>query len=133
MDPSDRLVFWEGETFDLAPGVTLINLGGHFPGSTALHWARTSDGRGVLISGDTIKPVMDRRYVGFMYSIVNLIPMGPAAVKEIVRRLEPFEFDRVYSLWSGHIGSERRQGGDQTLGRTSPRSYPAMTSVIPCG
>ncbi len=103
MDPSDHLVHWEGETFDIAPGVTIINLGGHFPGSSALHLADTEDGRGALVAGDTIKPVMDRRYVGFMYSIVNLIPMGPTAVNEIVRRLEPFEFDRVYSLWSGHM------------------------------
>ncbi len=103
MDPSDHLVYWQGETLDLAPGVTLVNLGGHFTGSAALHWADTADGLGAMLAGDTIKPVMDRRYVGFMYSVVNFIPMGPTAVKEIVRRLEPFEFDRVYSLWSGHM------------------------------
>lgn len=123
MDPSDRLVFWEGETFDLAPGVTLINLGGHFPGSAALHWAGTSDGLGALISGDTIKPVMDRRYVGFMYSIVNLIPMGPTAVKEIVRRLEPFEFDRVYSLWSGHMV---QSDGKAAIKRSAARHLEAI-------
>ena len=103
MDPCDQLVHWQGETLDLAPGVTIVNLGGHFPGSCALHWADTADGLGALLTGDTIKPVMDRRYVGFMYSVVNYIPMGPTAVKEIVRRLEPFAFDRVYSLWSGHM------------------------------
>jgi len=92
-------------TYDVeyAPGVTIVNLGGHFPGSCALHWADTADGLGALLTGDTIKPVMDRRYVGFMYSVVNYIPMGPTAVKEIVRRLEPFAFDRIYSLWSGHM------------------------------
>ena len=103
MDPSDHLVYWQGETLDLTPGVTLIQLGGHFTGSTALHWANTEDGLGVLLAGDTIKTVMDRRYVGFMYSVVNFIPMGPTAVKEIVRRIEPFDFDRIYSLWSGHM------------------------------
>lgn len=103
MDPNDHLVYWQGETLDLAPGVTIVNLGGHFTGSCVLHWADTSDALGALLTGDTIKPVMDRRYVGFMYSVVNFIPMGPTAVNEIVRRLEPFEFDRIYSLWSGHM------------------------------
>ena len=103
MDPSDHLVYWQGETLDLTPGVTLVQLGGHFTGSSALHWANTEDGLGALVAGDTIKTVMDRRYVGFMYSVVNFIPMGPTAVKDIVRRLEPFEFDRIYSLWSGHM------------------------------
>ena len=82
--------------------MTLIRCGGHFPGSTVLHWAAGADGRGALLTGDTLMVASDRRYVSFMYSIVNLIPMSPGQVRRIVESLEPFEFDRLYSLWNGH-------------------------------
>src|SRR4051812_10643649 len=31
--------FWRGETREILPGVTLHRIGGHFPGSSVLHWA----------------------------------------------------------------------------------------------
>ena len=30
---------WDGDTFKLWDGVTLVRCGGHFPGGTVLHWA----------------------------------------------------------------------------------------------
>lgn len=35
-DPAIR--FWSGETFAPIPGLTVIRCGGHFPGSSVLHW-----------------------------------------------------------------------------------------------
>ena len=98
-----QIEYWTGETHTLMPDVTLINCGGHFPGSSALHWAAGAGGKGVLLSGDTVKPVMDRRFVAFMYSIVNLIPASPTEVRTIAERLGRFEFERIYSLWRGHM------------------------------
>lgn len=94
---------WDGTQLELLPGLTLVNCGGHFPGSTVLHWSEGAGGEGALLAGDTIKPVMDRRYVSFMYSIVNLIPLGEVEVRELEARLDPFEFQRIYSLWNGHM------------------------------
>ena len=39
MRPSDRVVFWEEETLELGPGLTLVRCGGHYEGGTVLHWA----------------------------------------------------------------------------------------------
>lgn len=38
---------------ELVPGVTLLRLGGHFPGSTVLHWAGTGDkgSGGIMLTG----------------------------------------------------------------------------------
>ena len=58
--------------------MTLINTGGHFEGSQVLHWAAGCDGQGALLTGDTVTVVMDRRYVSFMYSYPNLIPLRRA-------------------------------------------------------
>jgi len=99
MRPDKRIVFWESETYTLLPDITLIRCGGHFPGSSALHWAGGAGGKGVLMTGDTIMVVADTRWVTFMYSYPNTIPLNRAAVEGIVTAVAPFEFDRLYSGW----------------------------------
>lgn len=93
--------FWDGETLELLPGVTLVRCGGHFRGATVLHWAGGAHGLGVLLSGDTIMVGQDRRTTGFMYSYPNYIPLGAAAVRRIGEAVEPFEFEQIYAAWSG--------------------------------
>ena len=58
---SDNLVLWEQKTLPLSPEVTLVHCGGHFDGSAVLHWAQGADGKGALLTGDTIYVVTDRR------------------------------------------------------------------------
>jgi glyoxylase-like metal-dependent hydrolase (beta-lactamase superfamily II) len=91
--------FWQGESCALWQGITLIRCGGHFPGSTVLHWAHGAEGRGALLAADTIMVVSDRRYVSFMYSYPNYIPLNAAAVTRIVNALEPFAYDRIFGGW----------------------------------
>ncbi len=102
MRKSPRIQFWEGSTLSLWDGLTLINLGGHFEGGTVLHWpAASRDGgsKGALLTGDIITVVQDRRYVSFMRSYPNLIPLGPAAIQRIVERIELFQFEQIYGGW----------------------------------
>jgi glyoxylase-like metal-dependent hydrolase (beta-lactamase superfamily II) len=106
MRPDDAIRFWESETKELLPGVTIVRCGGHFPGSSALHWAGGAGGRGALFTGDTIMVVSDRRYVSFMYSYPNLIPTNATAVRRIVGAVEPFAFERLYSSWPGKLIAE---------------------------
>jgi hypothetical protein len=97
-----RIQFWEGTTLSLWDGLTLINCGGHFDGGTVLHWpaaSRDRGSKGTLLTGDIITVVQDRRYVSFMRSYPNLIPLGPAAIRRIVERIEPFPFDHIYGGW----------------------------------
>jgi glyoxylase-like metal-dependent hydrolase (beta-lactamase superfamily II) len=79
--------------------ITLIRCGGHFPGSTVLHWPAGADGKGALMTGDTIMVVADTRWVTFMYSYPNDIPLNRPAVERIVAAVEPFAYDRLYSSW----------------------------------
>src|SRR5436190_13867319 len=46
MRPDAAMRFWDGETADPLPGagLTLIRVGGHFPGSTALLWPAGAEG-----------------------------------------------------------------------------------------
>jgi hypothetical protein len=43
--------------------------------------------------------IPDRRYVSFMYSYPNLIPLPPSKVQQIADALAPFEFDTMYGAW----------------------------------
>ena len=102
MRKSSRIEFWEGTTLPLWDDLTLINCGGHFEGGTVLHWpAASRDGgsKGALLTGDIITVVQDRRYVSFMRSYPNLIPLGPMAIRRIVERIEPFTFEQIYGGW----------------------------------
>jgi glyoxylase-like metal-dependent hydrolase (beta-lactamase superfamily II) len=106
MRPDDAVRFWEGDSMQLLPGLTLVRCGGHFPGSSVLHWAGGVGGRGALFTGDTINVVADRRYVSFMYSYPNQIPLNASAVRGILTAVAPYEFDRLYGSWRGSIVAE---------------------------
>ena len=97
--PDASIRYWDGKPVELVPGVTLIQSGGHFPGSAVLHWADGANGKGAICVGDTVSVVMDRQYVSFMNSYPNLIPLSVSEVQGIVDSLEPFEFDLVYGGW----------------------------------
>jgi hypothetical protein len=99
MRESPRIEFWEGRSLPLWDGLTLINCGGHFDGGAVLHWPAGANGKGALLTGDIIQVVADRRYVSFMRSYPNLIPLGAAAIARILNAIEPFSFDRIYGAW----------------------------------
>ena len=103
--PAPAFIFWEGETCQLWEGITLVRCGGHFPGSDVLHWAAGAEGRGALLTGDTMQIAQDRRFVSFMYSYPNMIPLNASAVERIVRSVEPFAFDRIYGGWWDYVVS----------------------------
>jgi hypothetical protein len=103
MRPDPAIVFWEGETHSLDEGLTLVLCGGHFDGGTVLHWAAGAAGHGALLSGDILQVVPDRRFVSFMYSYPNYIPLPAAAAERIVRAVEPFAFERIYGAFPGLV------------------------------
>ena len=103
MRPSDRIMFWSGETLSLQDDVTLIRLGGHFAGGTVLHWASGAESQGLLLSGDIIQVVADRRWVSFMYSYPNLIPLPAAEVVRMRDVVARFNFERLYGAWFATI------------------------------
>ena len=99
MRPDPAIRYWDGKTLELATGVTLIQCGGHFEGSSVLHWADGADGKGALLVGDSTTVVPDRRYVSFMTSYPNLIPLSAGEVRRILKAIEPYPFDRIYGGW----------------------------------
>ena len=116
--PAPCVEHWDGDTLPLGEDVTLVRTGGHFPGSTALHWASGPRGRGALFVGDSPQVASNRRSVSFMYSYPNLIPMRPADVLSMRARLAPFEYDDVYGYsWGRNILGSARSAVDASFDR----------------
>ena len=103
MRPDETVKLWEGDTKPLFGGLTLVRTGGHFDGFQVLHWPAGAGGKGVLLSGDQPYVCMDSRWVSFMYSYPNLIPLGPTAIRQVVRSLKPFAFDRLYGAFPDQV------------------------------
>jgi hypothetical protein len=103
MRPDAVVTVWDGETRPLFAGLTLVKTGGHFEGFQVLHWPAGAGGRGVLLAGDQPYVCQDRRWVSFMRSYPNLIPLGPDAIRQIVRSLGPFSFERLYGAFPEQV------------------------------
>ncbi|MBA9071453.1 hypothetical protein FHR71_005233 [Methylobacterium sp. RAS18] len=103
MRPDDRVVFWEEDERALAPGLTLLRLGGHFPGGSVLHWQDGADGHGALLAGDIVQAGADRKSVSFLWSYPNWLPLSGGTVARIAARLETKAFARLYGAFGLHI------------------------------
>jgi hypothetical protein len=123
MRPDPAIVFWQGETQPLFGGLSLIRCGGHFAGGTVAHWPDGAQGRGVLLVGDILTVVSDRRYVSFMYSYPNLIPLPAAQVRRIVAAVEPYAFDRLHGAWWDRVVS---RDGKAAVRRSAERYIRAI-------
>jgi hypothetical protein len=103
MRPDGAIRFWEGEEAEPVPGLKLIRVGGHFEGLQNLLWPGGAEGRGALFCGDMPMVAMDRRWLSFMYSYPNLIPLPPDEVRRIAGVLAGYEFDRLYGSWPNRV------------------------------
>lgn len=128
MRPDAAINFWDGETMQLHDGITLIRSGGHFDGGTVLHWPAGADGRGALLSGDLIYVLPHKRYVSFMYSYPNLIPLPEPQIRRVAASVEPFAFETIYGAWWGRI---MPSDGNAVVQRSAERYIGAITSQYP--
>jgi glyoxylase-like metal-dependent hydrolase (beta-lactamase superfamily II) len=116
--PGDAYRFWSGDDVEPVPGLRLLRLGGHFPGSSVVHWPAGAGGRGALLSSDTIQVVPDRRFVSVMWSYPNQVPVDVGTLDGMAARLEGLAFDRIYGAFSG---TTVRSGGQQAIARSFAR------------
>jgi glyoxylase-like metal-dependent hydrolase (beta-lactamase superfamily II) len=116
--PHRAIVPWSGEALQLSDDLLLLRTGGHFAGGTVLHWRAGADGRGALLTGDIAMVAMDRRFVSFMYSYPNYIPLPAAAVRRIAETVAPLAFDRIYGAWWGrNIAAGAKEAFDASVTR----------------
>ena len=112
------------ELTSLLPGLTAVRCGGHFEGSSVLHWPAGAGGRGALFTGDTIMVAADRRWVSFLRSYPNYLPLPAVAVERIAAAVEPLAYDRIY----GNPGWEKliETGAKDAVARSVERYLAAV-------
>jgi hypothetical protein len=116
--PSPAIACWRGDDHVLSPTVRLLHLPGHFPGSSALHWAAAPGDRRVLLSGDSLHVAGDRRHVSVMHSVPNFVPVGPRVIHDLRARLDGIAIDDVYGFtWGLNIIGDARAAIDESFDR----------------
>lgn len=126
MRESDRIIFWSGESFQLHEEIILHRLGGHFKGGTVIEWTSGNEGKGILLTGDTIHVVAEQEWVSFMYSYPNLIPLPVAKVEEIAARVRNMRFDRLYGAYHGTI----KQDANFSVQKSAHRYICALNGTL---
>lgn len=103
MQPGPAVKHWDGETLKLWDGVTLVRCGGHFPGGTVLHWAAGAHGKGAVCAGDILSVTTDRKWVSFMRSYPNFLPLSRREVEGIGNALKGFSFETIYGHYFDRV------------------------------
>lgn len=103
MRPDAAISLWQGDTYKLWDGVTLVRCGGHFAGGTVLHWADGANGRGVVCAGDILTVATDRKWLSFMRSYPNFIPLSAREVEAIGTAMAPYAFDVLYGHYFDRV------------------------------
>ncbi|WP_173916812.1 hypothetical protein [Halobacillus sp. Marseille-Q1614] len=126
MRPSDKIIFWSGESKALHNGITLHRLGGHFKGGSVLEWTLGNDGKGILLTGDIIQVVADRQWMSFMYSYPNLIPLPASKVQEIADKVKELNFDRLYNAFHRIV----KENAQQSVQKSAARYVKALNGTL---
>ncbi len=99
---------WNGAELPLWLGMKLINIGGHFPGSSVLHIPFLADTGGILC-GDTFYVSPSKKHAAVMYSYPNRIPLPIEETERIKKYITHIKFDALYGFYDYqniHIGAK---------------------------
>ncbi|PEQ51331.1 MBL fold metallo-hydrolase [Bacillus thuringiensis] len=123
--PSKQIKFWSGEHLILSEELILHRLGGHFKGGTVIHWKDGNEGKGILLSGDIIQVVSDRKWVSFMYSYPNLIPLPANKVRDMAEKVKDIQFSRLYNAFHGVV-----EDANKAVQRSADRYIKALQGEL---
>jgi glyoxylase-like metal-dependent hydrolase (beta-lactamase superfamily II) len=98
--------FWSG-TVRVGDRVELVQLGGHFPGSSYLVW-RSFDGAEWLFVSDTTQIRPNGRFC-FQWSYPNALPLGEGEVRSMLARLPAFAPTRAFDNFGHTISGDVRE------------------------
>jgi hypothetical protein len=127
MRPDASIRYYDRSPDIPVPGVVVTRVGGHFRGSAILHWSG-ADGRGVVLSGDSIAVGADRASVTFMYSYPNAIPLPAEDVRALADRVAALSFDRLYAAWPSDVIATR---ADAVVQRSAERYVGMLAGTWP--
>jgi glyoxylase-like metal-dependent hydrolase (beta-lactamase superfamily II) len=98
MYKGSRIALWEGAEKPLWNDIRMINVGGHFPGSSILRVPSLSD-KGTIFCGDTLYISRSKKHIAVMHSYPNQIPLSLAEMNRIKNQVESLKFDTMHGAF----------------------------------
>jgi len=86
---------WAGDEKPLWDDVTLVHIGGHFPGSSMLHISNLS-ATGTMLCGDSLYISRSLRHTAVMFSYPNSIPLQKEDFAAFYEKCSKLKFDTLY-------------------------------------
>lgn len=97
VNKGNHVSLWSGVEKELWDGIRLINIGGHFPGSSILHVPFLSS-QGTVLCGDTFYISPSKNHMAVMHSYPNRIPLPVHEVQRIKKQMLPLQFDAMHGF-----------------------------------
>jgi len=94
----NHISLWNGIEKELWDGMRIINVGGHFPGSSILLIPFLSPA-GVVLCGDTFYISPDKKHMAAMYSYPNRIPLTLHEIQRIKKQMLLLPFDSMHGFY----------------------------------
>jgi len=112
-----QINLWDGTEKELWDSIRLINIGGHFPGSSILHIPFLSN-EGTILCGDTFYISPSLKHAAIMYSYPNRIPLPLQEVQRIKKQIRNIRFDTIHGFYDyQNIYSGAKQLIQDSLGK----------------
>lgn len=98
LNKGKHVSLWSEVEKELWDGIRLINIGGHFPGSSILHIPFLST-KGTILCGDTFYISPSKKHASVMYSYPNRIPLPLKEVQRIKMQMLNIQFDTIHGFY----------------------------------
>ena len=96
----DHINLWEGDILPLWDDVSIVHVGGHFPGSCLLQ-ANSLSPKGSILCGDSLYLSKSKRYIAIMYSYPNQILLAKKEFLAVYKKCSGLKFDTLYGAFEG--------------------------------
>ena len=117
MRPDPAIYLWEGDTLQTVGRRHADPLRRPFRGRHGAALGGRRGGRGVVCSGDILTVATDRKWLSFMRSYPNFIPLSAREVEHIGTAMAPFAFDALYGHYFDRVIAQGRQVGAGKIDR----------------
>ena len=113
----EKVNLWSGIERELWDSVKIINIGGHFPGSSILLVPFLSN-EGAILCGDTFYIAPSKKHAAVMYSYPNRIPLPVGEVQRIKEQILNIRFDTIHGFYDyQNIYSDAKRLIQDSLGK----------------
>jgi hypothetical protein len=96
----DNVKLWGGHVHPLWDDVSLVHIGGHFPGSSLLRVGPLSP-NGAILCGDSLYLSKSKRHLAVMYSYPNQILLTKNEFMAVHKKCAGLKFDSIYGAFEG--------------------------------